>query len=376
MDQDRFSKKRHSLIGGGLAKFEGAEAADQFARRQSSYHTKVRQSIPDIRFDNHGMPISTRQLQARSHSLAGGSLFPADRRYSGDGLRRGSDFIPVGWEKNVRKLSKKFSCGDDEELKANFTIPENTRTGMFGTNRRWSVKPEWMKKRKSSVKEEFIEKNLSNLTLLSPASPKAQEEMSSISEELAPSSDEKITLVSDKVDNGDDPDGKMDNDDSSSCSETDSSYEEECSDSDKEQSDNDENIAEAESESKQDDVKEIKKEVDDNGEIVDNENHDEVMVLNNAEVKTLEKPLKSRKKRRKSKKNKKSATNGDLPPRPPPPPLAVQMCDITLFQEEESRSSDDDDDTIRTQYGKQKIFVSNCYHIFETSNGPLNESRD
>ena len=104
MDEDRFNRKRNSLVGGGLAKFEGAQAADQFARRQSSYQNRVRQSIPDIRFDENGMPISTRQLQARSHSLAGGSL------YSRDGYRRGSEQL-IGGEKNVPKVVQEIFCG-------------------------------------------------------------------------------------------------------------------------------------------------------------------------------------------------------------------------------------------------------------------------
>ena len=373
MDQDRFAKKRNSLVGGGLAKFEGAEAAEQFARRQSSYHTRVRQSIPDIRFDEHGMPISTRQLQARSHSLAGGSLFPTDRRYSRDGLRRGSDFIPAGGEKNVRKLSKKFSSEEEEELKANFTIPENTRAGMFGSNSRWSVKPEWMKKRRSSTKEEFIEKNLSNLEMLSPTSPK-EEEMASISEELVPSSEQQNDLVSDNVIDEDDT-GNMEDNSSSSETTTGSSSDEDYCESDEENYKSDCNISETDIEPKRDVEKNTEKEGDSGDEKIDVANQDEAMVLKHAQATLQEKPRKSRKKTRKSKKSKKSRSNADLPTRPPPPPLPIQMCDITQFQDELS-SSDEDEDTIRTQYGKQKMFVSKCYHVFETTNGPLNEDRD
>ena len=369
MEQDRFAKKRNSLVGGGLAKFEGAEAAEQFVRRQSSYHTRVRQSIPDIRFDENGMPISTRQLQARSHSLAGGSLFPTDRRYSRDGLRRGSDFIPAGGEKNVRKLSKKFSS-EEEELKPNFTIPENTRAGKFGSNSRWSVKPEWMKKRRSSTKEEFIEKNLSNLEMLSPTSPK-EEEMASISEELTPSSEQQKEVASDYGITEDDT-GNMEDNSSSSETGTGSSSDEDQSESD-DNCESDEQNNETDIEPKCDIEKDPNTEVDIGDENLDVEG--EVGVLKHVEAGAQEKPLKSRKKRRKSKKSKKSTSNGELTARPPPPPLSIQMCDITLFQDELS-TSDEDEDTSRTQYGKQKIFVSKCYHVFETTNGPLNEERD
>ena len=114
---------------------------------------------------------------------------------------------------------------------------------MFGTNRRWNVKPEWMKKRKSSLKEEFIEKNLSNLELLSPTSPKElEEEMSSILEEMAPPSAEKTGSASDDVDGGDHSESR------SSASETDSSkFSEEGSDSEGEDSNSDRTIEEDES---------------------------------------------------------------------------------------------------------------------------------
>ena len=359
MDENRFTKKRNSIVGGGLAKFEGAQAADEFARRQSSYQSRVRQSIPDIRFDENGMPISTRQLQARSHSLVGGSL------YSRDGYRRGSQQLPGG-EKNVRKLSKKFSAEEEEEMKANFTIPSNSRAGMFGTNRRWNVKPEWMKKRKSSFKEEFIEKNLSNLELLSPISPReSEEEMSSILEEMAPSCDEKTGSVSDDVDGGNHYDG---NGSRSSASGTDSSTcSEEGSDSDEEDS-NSEGAAEGESrdvdvtnEGEEDEIVVRQK---GNGEVLHSKNKAEKKILKS-----------SKKKRRKSKKSKKSGSNDEMPPRPPPPPLPIQMCDVSDFFDESS-SSDDDEDIIRTQYGKQKLFVSTFDHVFVNNNGPLPDGRN
>ena len=360
MDEDRFNRKRNSLVGGGLAKFEGAQAADQFARRQSSYQNRVRQSIPDIRFDENGMPISTRQLQARSHSLVAGSL------YSRDGYRRGSEQL-IGGEKNVRKLSKKFSAEEEEEMKANFTIPSNSRAGMFGTNRRWNVKPEWMKKRKSSLKEEFIEKNLSNLELLSPTSPKEmEEEMSSILEEMAPPSGEKTGSASDDVDGGDHTDGKESRS-RSSASETDSSeFSEEGSDSEGEDSNSDGAIEEDESRDVDADATNDREEDDT---AVHREGSGEVLHLEN---KCERKILKSsKKKRRKSKRSKKSGSNDDMPPRPPPPPLPIQMCDVSDFIDASSSSDDEDGEVIRTQYGKQKLFVSKFDHVFQNSNGPL-----
>ena len=357
MDEDRFARKRNSLVGGGLAKFEGAQAADQFARRQSSYQNRVRQSIPDIRFDENGMPISTRQLQARSHSLADGSL------YSRDGYRRGSEQL-TGGEKNVRKLSKKFSA-EEEEMKANFTIPSNSRAGMFGTNRRWNVKPEWMKKRKSSLKEEFIEKNLSNLELLSPKSPKEmKEEMSSILEEMAPSSGEKTGSASDDVDGGDHSDG---NESRSSASETDSSaISEEGSDSEGEDSSSDRAIEEDES-------RDVDADARNDGEkdetAVHREGNGDVQPLENKSERKILKS--SKKKRRKSKRSKKSGSHDEMPPRPPPPPLPIQMCDVSDFIDTSSSSDDEDGEVIRTQFGKQKLFVSKFDHVFQNSNGPL-----
>ena len=361
MDEDRFTRKRNSLVGGGLAKFEGAQAADQFARRQSSYQNHVRQSIPDIRFDENGMPISTRQLQARSHSLVAGSL------YSRDGYRRGSEQL-IGGEKNVRKLSKKFSAEEEEEMKANFTIPSNSRAGMFGTNRRWNVKPEWMKKRKSSLKEEFIEKNLSNLELLSPTtSPKElEEEMSSISEEMVLSSGEKTGSASDDVDGGDHSESR------SSASETDSSkFSEEGSDSEGEDSNSDRIIEEDES-------RDVDADATNDGEEDETAMHRE----GNGEVQPLEnkserKILKSsKKKQRKSKRSKKSGSSDEMPPRPPPPPLPIQMCDVSDFFDASSSSDDEDGEVIRTQYGKQKLFVSKFDHVFQNSNGPLLDGRN
>ena len=365
MDEDRFNRKRNSLVGGGLAKFEGAQAADQFARRQSSYHNRVRQSIPDIRFDENGMPISTRQLQARSHSLVAGSL------YSRDGYRRGSEQLISG-EKNVRKLSKKFSAEEEEEMKANFTIPSNSRAGMFGTNRRWNVKPEWMKKRKSSLKEEFIEKNLSNLELLSPTSPKElKEEMSSILEEMAPASGEKTGSASNDVDGGDHTDGNESRS-RSSASETDSSeFSEEGSDSEGEDSNSDRAI-------KEDESRDVDADARNDGEedetAVHREGNGDVQPLEN---KCERKILKSsKKKRRKSKRSKKSGSHDEMPPRPPPPPLPIQMCDVSDFFDASSSSDDEDGEVIRTQYGKQKLFVSKFDHVFQHSNGPLLDGRN
>ena len=365
MDDDRFNRKRNSLVGGGLAKFEGAQAADQFARRQSSYQNRVRQSIPDIRFDENGMPISTRQLQARSHSLVAGSL------YSRDGYRRGSEQLISG-EKNVRKLSKKFSAEEEKEMKANFTIPSNSRAGRFGTNRRWNVKPEWMKKRKSSLKEEFIEKNLSNLELLSPTSPKElEEEMSSILEEMAPQSGEKTGLASNDVDGGDHTDGNESRS-RSSVSETDSSeFSEEGSDSEGEDSNSDRAIEEDES-------RDVDVDATNDGEedetAVHREGNGEVLPLQNKSERKILKS--SKKKRRKSKRSKKSGSHDEMPPRPPPPPLPIQMCDVSDFFDASSSSDDEDGEVIRTQYGKQKLFVSKFDHVFQHSNGPLLDGRN
>ena len=362
MNEDRFTKKRNSLVGGGLAKFEGAQAADKFARRQSSYQSRVRQSIPDIRFDENGMPISTRQLQARSHSLVGGSL------YSRDGYRRGSEQL-TGGDKNVRKLSKKFSAEEEEEMKANFTIPANSRAGMFGTNRRWNMKPEWMKKRKSSLKEEFIEKNLSNLELLSPTSPKdPEEEMSSILEEMTPSGDEKTGSVSDDVGGGNHSD---ENGSRSSSSETESSaFSEEGSDSEGEDSNSEGAVG--------DESRDVDADVTNEGEedeiVAHGEGNGEVLPLENKAERKILKP--SKKKRRKSKKRKKSGSKDEMPPRPPPPPLPVQMCDVSDFFDESFSSDDDGEEVIRTQYGKQKLFVSTFDHVFENNNGPLLDGRN
>ncbi len=176
MDRNRrFSRKRNSIVGDAMAKFEGSAAADRFARRNSTLSAQMRQSVPDIRFDEHGIPISTRQLLARSASLAGSEprldnlgQLPANqkRRSIAAGMAPSS-----GDDKSVRRLSKRFSLADDD-LKVNFTVPSNqSRAALLGSNRRWSIKPDWMtKRRKSSIKEEFIEKNLSNIDL-EPASP-------------------------------------------------------------------------------------------------------------------------------------------------------------------------------------------------------------
>ena len=363
MDRERYFKKRTSLVGGGLATFEGAAAADQFASRQSSYRSRVRQSIPDIRFDEHGMPISTRQLLARSHSLVEGSLFPADRRLNRDGTRRAFEHVDNA-EKNVRKLSKKFSLTDEEELKANFTIPANTRTGMFGTNRRWSTVPEWMKKRPSSVKEEFIEKNLSNLEMLLPTYRKeVKDEMESILEEMASSVGEKTRSVSE---NEEDSRSK----DESSTSGTGSSSEE-CSDSEDGQFRSDGSVGDK---TKKFDERETQSTIEDNENALNTENPEEIVTLGTVGTESeREQPI-SGKRRSKFEKKKKSGTKEDVLPRPPPPPLPIQMCDVTDFWDAPS-SSDEDDDTVLTQYGKQKMFVNTCYHVFETSNGPLKDGR-
>ena len=171
----RFSRKRNSIVGDAMAKFEGSAAADRFARRNSTLSAQMRQSVPDIRFDEHGIPISTRQLLARSASLAGSeprldnlAQLPANqkRRSIAAGMAPSS-----GDDRSVRRLSKRFSLAD-EDLKVNFTVPSNqSRAALLGSNRRWSIKPDWMtKRRKSSIKEEFIEKNLSNIDL-EPVSP-------------------------------------------------------------------------------------------------------------------------------------------------------------------------------------------------------------
>ncbi len=373
-ESDRFSKKRNSLVGGGLAKFESPEAADQFARRQSSYNTRVRQSIPDIRFDENGMPISTRQLQARSMSLAGGSLQPpaaGGGRYN-LGRRRMSEQPrkSPGAEKKVRSLSKKFSLVDDEELKTNFTIPTNTRTGMFGTNSRWSVKPEWMKKRRSSVKEEFIEKNLSNLELLSPrtSADEPEGEMTSISEEVGPP--------------GEDPFDATKRENEQNKTEDESSSFESISSTSDDSSDSDSDVTkEAKTATGKDENGEQRQEKDESR--VDKNTKEEMVEAalasevshRNGDAPEEKKKVKLGRKKHKSgsKKRKHQAENG-LPPRPPPPPLPVEMCDVTAL--DMTSSSSDEDDVTVTQYGKQRMFVSKFYHVFETSNGPLRDNRE
>ena len=158
--RERFVRKRNSIVGDAMAKFEGADAANKFARRQSLYSRSVRQSIPDIRFDEHGVPISTRQLFARSQSIVG---------------------VGGSSEQNVRRLSKSFSSDDDEAhagVKTNFTVPSTTRASLLGSNRRWSIRPDWManKKRRPSAQEEFIEKNLQNIEILPPSMRRSSSE--------------------------------------------------------------------------------------------------------------------------------------------------------------------------------------------------------
>ena len=50
-------------------------------------------------------------------------------------------------EQNVRRLSKSFSADGVDDgvggVKANFIIPTSTRSGMLGSNRRWSIRPDW-----------------------------------------------------------------------------------------------------------------------------------------------------------------------------------------------------------------------------------------
>ncbi len=391
MENDRFAKKRNSLVGGGLAKFEGAEAADQFARRQSSYTSRVRQSIPDIRFDEHGVPISTRQLQARAGAGSSGSLPRTGRRLSEQPRGPpGGSLHPPGKDGrlsqrrlseqprslrsaaaanlSVRSLSRKFSPDDDDasETKANFTLPTNTRTGMFGTNRRWSVKPEWMKKpRRSSVKEEFIERNLSSTT--SGQEP----EMTSVSEEMAAA-----TAGVDAVDNG-----EVSSTSESSSEDTDSSD----SDAAPEHSSEEATVAKQDENTKEQPGKEETNGAQVNGHSPTQEESREMtptMKVSNKEEKKEKKkgegntPNKNGRQRRKKRKGKLERVNSGspdpMPPRPPPPPLPVQMC---LVEPESSSSDEECDEVIITQYGKQRIFVSKLYHVFETTNGPLKSDR-
>ena len=132
-----------------MAKFEGGAAADKFARRHSTYHRAVRQSIPAIRFNEHGVPISTRQRIIRSQSLEGAGI-------KGDA------------EQNTRKLSRSlFAEGNGGGAKANFMTPSTITAGLLGSNRRWSIRPDWMtnKRISHSVKEKFIEKNMKNVQI-------------------------------------------------------------------------------------------------------------------------------------------------------------------------------------------------------------------
>ena len=378
--RERFVRKRNSIVGDAMAKFEGAEAANKFARRHSLYSRAVRQSIPDIRFDEHGVPISTRQLFARSQSIVG---------------------VGSSSEQNVRRLSKSFSTDDDDAsdgvtggVKPNFTIPSTTRAGMLGSNRRWSIRPDWManKKRRPSAKEEFIEKNLKNIEILPPSlrrsssSEETDKETPDIErqvlEDIADESEES------EIDSGSGSETSSESDGAQSESSNflsclSSGLEEEKSDLECENLDDEifttavENVSDIVAiEEEIDELK--KKEHEIAGERRESKSERRRSHAERRESKSDRRHSKSERRqsnperrrsnaeRRKSRDRRRSSAKEDmLPPRPSPPPLLIQMCNVSDYW---NSSSSEDEDTIVTKYGKQKLFVSNRFHVFEFRN--------
>ncbi len=370
--KERFSRKRNSIVGGAMEKFEGAAAADQFARRHSTYGRALRQSIPDIRFDERGVPISTRQLMRRSNSLA--------MQEEGGGV-----------EQQVRRLSREFSQ-EGENPKVNFTLPGTTRAGMLGSNRRWSLKPDWMssKKRRLSVKEEFIEKNLKNVEIPPPSSPSLSRTSSEDTTRSRSSSDLESQILEDIADESE---GSSTCASESDGAETESSNFLSCFSSEAEDETHsgveaDEIFSEA-----VENVSDITNKVEtksENGEETQENGTDA-----NEEVPTTSERRRSNAERRQSQtgrrqsksgrrqsntdrrrshaerrnsrdRRRSSAREGILPPRPPPPPLPVEMCDVSDYWKD---SSSDEEDVIVTKYGKQKICVSSYHHVFNMVNG-------
>ena len=361
-------RKRNSIVGDAMARFEGSAAADQFARRHSTYTGALRQSIPDIRFDAHGVPVSTRQLLGRSHSLADPHAVLAS-----------------GVEFNIRRLSKSTSGFSEDALdageapKPNFTLPTVTRAGMLGSNRRWSIRPDWMsnKRRRSSAKEEFIEKNLQNIEIPPPKSPHTEPQRSwSEDGELSttPESETTHTLedIADESEESSVIDSDSSTDFSASEEETKSELFLSCLSSEPEDEITN-NVNEA-----KDDEDEIFVEVAENAaDIVafangfeEHTNDAEPGEKNKHPVSERRRHSKSERRkshRRKSRDGRRaSAAEDTMPPRPPPPPLLLQMCRV---QDQSSSSDEQEEDTVLTQYGRQRMFVSTCHHVFQFSDG-------
>ena len=378
--RERFVRKRNSIVGDAMAKFEGAEAANKFARRHSLYSRAVRQSIPDIRFDEHGVPISTRQFLARSQSIAGA--------------------VGGSSEQYVRRLSKSFFADDDDAsdgvsggVKPNFTIPSTTRAGMLGSNRRWSIRPDWManKKRRPSVKEEFIEKNLQNIEILPPAlrrsssSEETDRETPDIERQILEDiADESEELEIDSDSGSGTPESDSPESESSSfLSCLSSGLEEEKSDLECENLDEEifttavENVSEiAVIEEKNDELKKNPEEVrperresKSERRRSNTERRESKSDRRNSKAERRQSNSQRRRsnaERRKSRDRRRSSAKEDtLPPRPSPPPLPIQMCNVSDYW---NSSSSEDEDSIVTKYGKQKLFVSNCFHVFEFRN--------
>ena len=384
--RERFMKKRNSIVGDAMAKFEGAAAADKFARRHSTYNRAVWQSIPDIRFDEHGVPISTRQILARSQSLVGSS---------DAGVNDGA-YI----EQNVRRLSKSFLADDKDAAvgtsKANFTIPATTRAGMLGSNRRWSVRPDWMyqKKRRPSVKEEFIEKNMKNVEIPPPSlSRKSSSEETGVDPH-----DVEHQILEDIVDESEESEFDSESDSGPSVSDSkdsESSNFQSCFSSELEEENSDfdtgKEITKEEDEifiEAVENVSEIVLQANDSESAKDSsvtsqgiaeerrQSKGEIRRSNTEkrESKSDRRNSKSERRqsnserrrsnaeRRRSKDRRSSVKDDVLPPKPPPPPLPVQMCDVSDYWDS---SSSEEDDVIVTKYGKQKIYTSNGHHVFE-----------
>ena len=362
--RERFVRKRNSIVGDAMAKFEGADAANKFARRHSLYSRSVRQSIPDIRFDEHGVPISTRQLIARSQSIVG---------------------VGGSSEQNVRRLSKSFSSDDDEAhvgVKTNFTVPSTTRAGLLGSNRRWSLRPDWManKKRRPSAQEEFIEKNLQNIEILPPSMRRSSSE-----ETDRETPDIERQVLEDIVDESEE--SEIGSESESETSESDragsessnflsclsSGLDDEKSDSECENLDDEifiaavENVSEiAAIEEESDKLKNNEQEIthvrreskserrrsnaERRGSKSDRRHSKSERRQSNSERR------RSNVERRKSRGRRRSSAKEDiLPSRPSPPPLPIQMCNVSDYW---NSSGSEDEETTFTKYGKQKLFVS------------------
>ena len=331
--RERFVRKRNSIVGDAMAKFEGADAANKFARRHSLYSRSVRQSIPDIRFDEHGVPISTRQLIARSQSIAG---------------------VGGSSKQDVRRLSKSFSSDVDEVhggAKTNFPIPSTTRAGLLGSNRRWSIRPDWManKKRRPSAQEEFIEKNLQNIEILPPSMRRSSSE-----ETDRETPDIERQVLEDIVDESEE--SEIDSESGSETSESDgagsessnflsclsSGLEEEKSDSECENLDDEIFTAAVENVSEITAIEEESDKFKNTPERRESKSERRRSNAERRESKSDRRNSKSERRQsnserrrsnaggRKSTDRRRSSSKEDiLPPRPSPPPLPIQMCNVS-----------------------------------------------